>query len=96
MHLERIKAVSRHMLFSLLEGRVATDEEYPKLLFSLSESRNYGHGTSYARRSGKHNKAKGALPPEEAAVRPRAPLLHRRLKSFRQSAFEEFLIIPHL
>ena len=80
MHLERIKAVLRHKFFRLLEGRVATNEECAKLLSSLSESRNYGHGPSYARRSRKHNKAKGALPPEEAAVRPRAPLLHRELK----------------
>ncbi|KAF8525363.1 RNA polymerase III transcription factor IIIC subunit-domain-containing protein [Gautieria morchelliformis] len=67
-HLEGIKAVLRHKFFSLLEGRVPTDEECTKLLSDVSESRNYAHGSTYARKSRKHNKAKGALPPEEAAA----------------------------
>ena len=86
MHLEGIKAVLRHKFFSLLEGRVATDKECTELLSNLSESRRY---TTYTRKSRKHNKAKGALPPEEAAVRAHTILLHAKLKRFsRLSAFE--------
>jgi general transcription factor 3C polypeptide 5 (transcription factor C subunit 1) len=90
-HLEGIKAILRHKFFSLLEGRVPTDEECTKLLSSLSESRNYTHGSTYARKSRKHNKAKGALPPEEAAVCPHTTFSHQRLTKLpRQSAFERF------
>jgi general transcription factor 3C polypeptide 5 (transcription factor C subunit 1) len=55
----------RHKFFSLLEDHVATDEECRALL----EKDNARPTTKPpAKRSGKHNMAKGALRPEDAAV----------------------------
>ncbi|KIJ56642.1 hypothetical protein M422DRAFT_57318 [Sphaerobolus stellatus SS14] len=64
-HLERVKAVLRHKFFSLLDGRIATDDECRQILDAMAESGGNVHGPSYFRRNRKHNKAKGALPPEE-------------------------------
>jgi len=68
--LERVKVVLRHKFFTLLEGRIASDEECRKILDDMPESRGAMHGPTYARsrRMRKHNRAKGALPPEEEAV----------------------------
>ncbi|KAF5369933.1 hypothetical protein D9758_001240 [Tetrapyrgos nigripes] len=68
--LEKIKAVLRHKFFSLLDGRVATDEECQAI---LDEKQSYTPKTlalpkSSKLRVGKHNMAKGAMRPEEAAV----------------------------
>lgn len=62
--------VLRHKFFSLLERGIATDAECHKLLESLSESKAVLHAPTYSHKSRKHNKAKGALPPEEEAVSP--------------------------
>jgi hypothetical protein len=67
---ERIKSILRHKFFSVLEGHPATDEECRTLLAS---SENSTKSSSLHRnqklRAGKHNMAKGALRPEDAAVR---------------------------
>lgn len=66
--LERIKLVLRHKFFSLLQGYVATQEECEALL----EEGAVGKKTQTTRvkklKYGKHNMAKGALRPEDAAV----------------------------
>ncbi|KAF8528978.1 RNA polymerase III transcription factor IIIC subunit-domain-containing protein [Hysterangium stoloniferum] len=67
-HMEGIKVVLRHKFFTLLEDRIATDEQCQTLLDSLPESRHAMHGPTYSRRARKHNKAKGAMPPEEEAA----------------------------
>jgi hypothetical protein len=66
---ERIKAVLRHKFFSLLEGHVATDEECEALLVVDPTSNKATNVRSKKLRPGKHNMAKGALRPEDAAVR---------------------------
>jgi general transcription factor 3C polypeptide 5 (transcription factor C subunit 1) len=65
--LERIKAVLRHKFFSLLEGYVATDEECLRLLDQQTESKSV-KPLERKLKLGKHNMAKGALPPEDVAV----------------------------
>lgn len=65
---ESIKIVLRHKFFSLLQGYVATREECEALL----EEGAAGKRTQTTRvkklKYGKHNMAKGALRPEDAAV----------------------------
>ena len=65
---ERIKKVLRHKFFALLSGYVATEDE---CLALLEEKASAGmHLRDFSkRRPGKHNMAKGAIPPEDAAVR---------------------------
>lgn len=66
---ERIKTVLRHKFFSLLEGHIATDEECSALLIANEGSaRSITTNRSQKLRAGKHNMAKGALRPEDAAV----------------------------
>ena len=65
---DRIKMVLRHKFFSLLEGHVATDEEYRNLLAANEGSVKMSATRSQRLRAGKHNMAKGALRPEDAAV----------------------------
>ena len=66
---EQIKTVLRHKFFSLLEGHVATDEESRALLTtSEGSARTAAAHRSSKLRPGKHNMAKGALRPEDAAV----------------------------
>lgn len=68
---ERIKTVLRHKFFSLLDGRIATDEECHALLAATEVPGKTAATTrSQKLRTGKHNMAKGALRPEDAAVRP--------------------------
>ncbi|KAK0206225.1 RNA polymerase III transcription factor IIIC subunit-domain-containing protein [Desarmillaria ectypa] len=74
---ERIKAVLRHKFFSLLDGHIATDEECRNLLATHegSTSKTVTSSRNAKLRSGKHNMAKGALRPEDAAaLRLRATL----------------------
>ena len=66
---ERIKIVLRHKFFSLLEGHVPTDEECEALLVVDPTSNKATATRSKKLRPGKHNMAKGALRPEDAAVR---------------------------
>lgn len=67
--LEQIKTVLRHKFFSMLEGHVATDEECQSMLESEGSIKSSSLLRSQ-RRAGKHNMAKGAMRPEDAAVRP--------------------------
>lgn len=66
---ERIKTVLRHKFFSLLEGHVPTDEECEALLVDGPTSNKSTLVRNKKLRPGKHNMAKGALRPEDAAVR---------------------------
>jgi hypothetical protein len=84
MHIEGIKALLRHKFFTLLEGRVATEEECKNLLVTLPENPKHLHGPTYTRKVRKHNKAKGALPPEEAAV---CSHFHVYMADMNQSSF---------
>lgn len=65
---ERVKMVLRHKFFSLLDGHVATDEECQNLLAANEGSVKMTATRSQRLRAGKHNMAKGALRPEDAAV----------------------------
>ncbi|KAF8826558.1 hypothetical protein HHX47_DHR5000101 [Lentinula edodes] len=67
--LERIKAVLRLKFFSLLDGRPATDEECQAVLeqAEMESSKAVASSRNAKMRLGKHNMAKGALRPEEAA-----------------------------
>jgi hypothetical protein len=78
-HFERIKTVLRHKFFSLLEGHVSTDEECAALLVTHSASQRMPTSRTQRLRPGKHNMAKGALRPEDAAVSvlPHSLLLER-------------------
>ncbi|KAG5643766.1 hypothetical protein DXG03_009645 [Asterophora parasitica] len=73
---ERIKTVLRHKFFSLLEGHPASDEECRALLANNEGSAKATIANrSHKLRAGKHNMAKGALRPEDAAaIRLRATL----------------------
>lgn len=73
---ERIKMVLRHKFFSLLDGHVATDEECRHLLAANEGSAKMTATRSQRLRAGKHNMAKGALRPEDAAVSSLAMLLY--------------------
>ncbi|KAI0053086.1 hypothetical protein FA95DRAFT_1579753 [Auriscalpium vulgare] len=80
--LERIKAVLRFKFFSLLEGYVATDEECEKLLEQQGSASTV---KPFARRlrPGRHNLAKGALPPEEAAAMRLRAALEKKAKGLK-------------
>lgn len=67
--LERIKTVLRHKFFSLLQGYVATQEECEALLEQSAEQKRPQASRIKRLKYGKHNMAKGALRPEDAAVR---------------------------
>lgn len=67
---ERIKLVLRHKFFSLLAGHVATAEECEALLVPQEGTEKLPTRTTHRLRPSKHNMAKGALRPEDAAVRP--------------------------
>ena len=65
--IEKIKVVLRHKFFQLLQGHIATEEECEAMLDEpLSKATMKSRAPKP--RMGKHNMAKGALPPEELAV----------------------------
>jgi general transcription factor 3C polypeptide 5 (transcription factor C subunit 1) len=66
---EQIKTVLRHKFYSLLDGYIATDTECESLLVPTEETGRVPipHHLRKSRHH-KHNMAKGALPPEDAAV----------------------------
>ncbi|KAK0191277.1 RNA polymerase III transcription factor IIIC subunit-domain-containing protein [Armillaria mellea] len=80
---ERIKAVLRHKFFSLLDGHIATDEECRNLLATHqgSTSKTVTSSRNAKLRSGKHNMAKGALRPEDAAALRLRATLDRNAKN---------------
>lgn len=64
--LEQIKTVLRHKFFSLLEGHIPSEEECRELLETgLSVVK---HRSTHRVDLRKHNMAKGAVPPVNAAV----------------------------
>lgn len=65
---ERIKVVLRHKFFSLLQGYVATQEECEALLEDSAAGKRTQTTRVKKLKYGKHNMAKGALRPEDAAV----------------------------
>lgn len=65
---ERIKIVLRHKFFAVLEGHIPTDAECEALLVVNPETNKPIKSRSKKLKPGKHNMAKGALRPEDAAV----------------------------
>ncbi|KAK7049690.1 tau 95 subunit of transcription factor TFIIIC [Paramarasmius palmivorus] len=79
---ERIKLVLRLKFFSLLDGRVVTDEECETALeASENSSSKPVHQTFAKQRVGKHNMAKGAMRPEDAAAFRLRATLEREKKT---------------
>lgn len=84
--LERIKTVLRHKFFSLLEGHIASDEECRALLaFNGGSAKAAMPSRSQKLRTGKHNMAKGALRPEDAAAMRLRATLERNAKTMQSS-----------
>ncbi|KAG9219138.1 hypothetical protein CCMSSC00406_0001548 [Pleurotus cornucopiae] len=77
--LERIKTILRHKFFSLLDGYPATDEECVALLETQSGRERLA--SRHVPRPGKHNMAKGALRPEDAAALRLRATLDRSIKN---------------
>jgi len=65
--IEKIKVVLRHKFFQLLQGHIATEEECEALLNDPPSKATMRTKTPKLR-MGKHNMAKGAMPPDELAV----------------------------
>ncbi|KAF8164959.1 RNA polymerase III transcription factor IIIC subunit-domain-containing protein [Crassisporium funariophilum] len=81
---EQIKMVLRHKFFSLLEGHPASDEECHALLLANEGSTKAAISQRNQKlRAGKHNMAKGALRPEDAAAMRLRATLDRNMKSFQ-------------
>ncbi|KAF9534434.1 RNA polymerase III transcription factor IIIC subunit-domain-containing protein [Crepidotus variabilis] len=81
--LEQVKTVLRHKFFSLLEGHPVSDEDCRALLLaSEGSAKATSSGRSSKLRPGKHNMAKGALRPEDAAALRLRATLDRNIKSF--------------
>ncbi|TFK27098.1 hypothetical protein FA15DRAFT_587283 [Coprinopsis marcescibilis] len=79
---DRIKTVLRHKFFSVLEGHPATDDECRNLLVTNDSSSKSLLHRNQKLRAGKHNMAKGALRPEDAAAIRLRATLDRNVKSF--------------
>ncbi|KAF6762779.1 RNA polymerase III transcription factor IIIC subunit-domain-containing protein [Ephemerocybe angulata] len=84
---EIIKSILRHKFFSVLEGHPATDEECRNLLAASENSTRVASSLHRVQklRAGKHNMAKGALRPEDAAAIRLRATLDRNVKSFTQA-----------
>ncbi|CDO74112.1 hypothetical protein BN946_scf185043.g162 [Trametes cinnabarina] len=80
--LERIKTVLRHKFFSLLLGHVATREECERLLVPEEGTDKLPQRHRHRLKAGKHNMAKGALPPEDAAAHRLMTTLEQQRKTF--------------
>lgn len=82
--LERIKTVLRHKFFSLLQGYVAAEEECEALLEqSGGQKRTQVTRTGKRLKYGKHNMAKGALRPEDAAAARLQATLERNARNLQ-------------
>ncbi|KAJ7117395.1 RNA polymerase III transcription factor IIIC subunit-domain-containing protein [Mycena crocata] len=84
--LERIKTVLRHKFFTVLEGYPATDEECRQLLvtsekLSSKNAKDVSTLRSVRLKVGKHNMAKGAMRPEDAAALRLRAALDKNLKN---------------
>ncbi|KAJ7228866.1 RNA polymerase III transcription factor IIIC subunit-domain-containing protein [Mycena pura] len=92
--LERIKTVLRHKFFSLLEGFPATDDDCRQLL-AVSEklpsksAKDVSSLRSVRLKIGKHNMAKGALRPEDAAALRLRAALDKNLRAARANQTTE-------
>ncbi|KAJ7047575.1 RNA polymerase III transcription factor IIIC subunit-domain-containing protein [Mycena alexandri] len=91
--LERIKTVLRHKFFTVLEGYPATDEECRQLLTASEKlpsksAKDMSSLRSVRLKIGKHNMAKGAMRPEDAAAMRLRATLDRNSKA-RAATTEE-------
>jgi len=80
---ERIKTVLRHKFFSLLSGHIPTREECEALLVPQEGTNKLPLRPNQRLRFGKHNMAKGALPPEDAAAHRLMATLQQKAKGFQ-------------
>ncbi|KAI0734983.1 RNA polymerase III transcription factor IIIC subunit-domain-containing protein [Fomitopsis betulina] len=80
---ERIKTVLRHKFFSLLGGHIASREECEALLVPQEGTNKLPQRPTQRLRYGKHNMAKGALPPEDAAAQRLMATLQQKTKDDR-------------
>ncbi|KAK7696618.1 hypothetical protein QCA50_001276 [Cerrena zonata] len=78
---DRIKTVLRHKFFSLLCGHIATRDECEALL-TPSEGDRLPSRSAHKVRPGKHNMAKGALRPEDAAKQRLLATIDEKVKHF--------------
>ncbi|KAM5532733.1 hypothetical protein V8D89_013625 [Ganoderma adspersum] len=81
--LERIKTVLRHKFFSLLLGHVATQQECEALLVPQEGTDKLPQRHRHRLKFGKHNMAKGALPPEDAAAHRLMTTLEQQRKNLK-------------
>ncbi|EJF63038.1 hypothetical protein DICSQDRAFT_179694 [Dichomitus squalens LYAD-421 SS1] len=81
--LERIKTVLRHKFFSLLLGHVATRKECEALLVPHEGTDKLPQRHRHRLKFGKHNMAKGALPPEDAAAQRLMTTIEQQRKSLK-------------
>ncbi|CAL1702142.1 unnamed protein product [Somion occarium] len=79
---DRIKIVLRHKFFSLLIGHVATREECEALLASTEGTDKLPSKSAPKVRPGKHNMAKGALRPEDAAAQRLLATIDEKVRKF--------------
>ncbi|KAJ7431284.1 RNA polymerase III transcription factor IIIC subunit-domain-containing protein [Mycena galericulata] len=84
--LERIKTVLRHKFFTVLEGYPATDDECRQLLAASEKlpsksAKDMSSLRSVRLKVGKHNMAKGAMRPEDAAALRLRAALDKNLKT---------------
>ncbi|EIN10874.1 hypothetical protein PUNSTDRAFT_119730 [Punctularia strigosozonata HHB-11173 SS5] len=78
---EQIKIVLRHKFFSLVDGHIASREECKALLVPAEGATKPTPAMHQrSKRLGRHNMAKGALPPEDAAALRLRATLDRKAK----------------
>ncbi|KAJ3558658.1 hypothetical protein NM688_g793 [Phlebia brevispora] len=77
---ERIKLVLRHKFFSLLSGHIASREECEALLVPQEGTEKLPTRSTHRIRPSKHNMAKGALRPEDAAAQRLVAVLEKKAK----------------
>ncbi|KAG1715941.1 hypothetical protein ID866_1230 [Astraeus odoratus] len=95
--LERIKAVLRHKFFSLLQGYIATEEDCNALLEQINGQKKTQTTRSVKRlKYGKHNMAKGALRPEDAAAARLQATLERNAKNLQTTRRGKYVQPPPL
>ncbi|RDX53075.1 hypothetical protein OH76DRAFT_1453987 [Lentinus brumalis] len=80
--LERIKTILRHKFFALLEGHIATREECERLLVPQEGTDKLPSRYRPKLKFGKHNMAKGALRPEDAAAQRLMTAIEQQRKTF--------------
>ncbi|CCL99174.1 uncharacterized protein FIBRA_01189 [Fibroporia radiculosa] len=86
---ERIKTVLRHKFFSLLGGHIATREECEALLVPQEGTNKLPPAPRHRLRPGKHNMAKGALRPEDAAAQRLVAALQLQQKNASENRSQE-------